>query len=141
MNLDIALVGLFDQGLERIVAGVFTLRACQGATPGFEVRPVEGVALGSHLKEDGVEAGVLEYVQHLQELLLLLGRVQGVAAGVVDVVDGGYPGTPQFPGMRNFHRVHGLGRGGGSGGVGLYGGAVQTPSDAGDIHTLSRWSC
>lgn len=85
-------MALLYHKLHRVPSGVSPLGAGQKAAPGFVVGLVEGVALGSDLEDDGVDAGFSQRVESFGEGCLHLSLCHSLKL----TVDGCYPCSAEF---------------------------------------------
>ena len=98
MNLHTALVALVHHPLQRIPVRRRGLSLLTGeeATPRFKATFIEGVALRSHLEDDGINAVALQLIELSRERLLhLLGsHAQELSVNTL------YPSSSEFPFVR-----------------------------------------
>ena len=77
MQLHAALVTFFHHKLERIPHGLrgFSLNTRQKTAPGLVAGTVQGIGLGTHLKDYGIDSGTLQIIELTDQCLLhFLGR-------------------------------------------------------------------
>ena len=96
VDFEAALAGFADEKSQRIVAGRLALCAGEKSAPRLKRRGIEGIALGSHLKEDGIQAGAFGRIEKAHGLGFLLLHAQTLFRGEIDVVNGGNPSALHF---------------------------------------------
>ena len=96
VNLDTPCVCLCDAEGEGIIAGGLSHRACQPRAPGLDAGLVEGIAIGPHLKDDGVEFDFCHLIEHGAQLALLGAAGETSTAWPVNIVNTGNPGAAEF---------------------------------------------
>ena len=94
MTLHTALVALVDAELQRVVARRLSGSACDTDIPWFLGMREDDGGSDTRLEHDGIDIGLAQLVENLDELLaLLVGRV---GAGPVDAANGGEPYGSDF---------------------------------------------